>query len=232
LSTRLDEEFTVPLPPGQAWRVLLDGERVAACLPGATLDSRDADICTGRLKVRAGPVTVTYRGQAELARRDDAAHTAVIEARASEARGGGTADATVTASLHEHNGGTRVHLTGEFTVTGRLADHDRDLAEVGSRLVARFAENLAQTIEVHQEPEADRPVETSVPEPTESPEGTGAPGDEAEEHRRNGWEEPGPQDEALDLLVESGRPFIVRAALAGGALLVALIILRRLLRRR
>ncbi|MEU5883698.1 SRPBCC family protein [Spirillospora sp. NPDC047279] len=144
----LDHEFTVPVPVDQAWSVLLDVERVALCMPGATLDSIDGDEYSGRMKVKVGAMTITYRGTARIASADDSTHTVSIEASAKEARGSGTAAATVQARLHDEGDTTRVTVHTKLNVTGRPAQFGRNiLSEVGSKLISRFAKALAQEIE-------------------------------------------------------------------------------------
>ncbi|WP_067830884.1 SRPBCC family protein [Actinomadura kijaniata] len=144
----LDHEFTVPVPVDQAWSVLLDVERVALCVPGATLDSADGEEYAGRLKVKVGAMTVTYRGTARIAVADRDARTVTIEAAAKEARGPGTAAATVQARLHDEGDHTRVTVHTKLNVTGRPAQFGRNiLAEVGAKLIARFAKNLAAELE-------------------------------------------------------------------------------------
>ncbi|GAA2634262.1 SRPBCC domain-containing protein [Actinomadura fulvescens] len=153
----LDHEFTVPVPVDEAWSVLLDVERVALCMPGATLDSADGDEYAGRLKVKVGAMTVTYRGTARIASADESARTVTIEAAAKEARGSGTASATVQARLYpvtepgegpDERGTTRVTVHTKLNVTGRPAQFGRNiLAEVGAKLVARFAKALAKELE-------------------------------------------------------------------------------------
>ncbi|MFC6884343.1 SRPBCC family protein [Actinomadura yumaensis] len=145
----LDHEFTVPVPVDRAWSVLLDVERVALCMPGATLDSVDGEEYAGRLKVKVGAMTVTYRGTARIVAADESARTVTIEAAAKEARGPGTASATVQARLHDGDGGTtRVTVHTKLNVTGRPAQFGRNiLSEVGAKLITRFAKALAQEIE-------------------------------------------------------------------------------------
>jgi carbon monoxide dehydrogenase subunit G len=150
----LDHEFTVPVPVDQAWPVLLDVERIAPCMPGATLDSVDGDHFTGRLKVKLGAMTITYRGSARIASRDETAHTVSIEGTGKEARGSGTASATVQAHLHDEGERTRVTVHTKLNVTGRPAQFGRNiLAEVGGKLVGRFADNLAE--EITREPASE-----------------------------------------------------------------------------
>ncbi|WP_248965906.1 SRPBCC family protein [Sphaerisporangium perillae] len=144
MTMRFEHEFTVPVPIEQAWSVLLDVERVAPCLPGATLDTVDGDTFTGRMKVKVGPITVTYRGEASFQSVDKDAHTLSIKASGKEARGTGTAGAVVDAALAGEGGQTRVKVETSFNVTGRPAQFGRGvMAEVGAKLIDRFAANLA-----------------------------------------------------------------------------------------
>ena len=75
---KLENSFTVPVTADVAWRVLLDVEQVAPCMPGATLTGRDGDNFTGTVKVKVGPVSLTYGGSATFASLDEASRTAVI----------------------------------------------------------------------------------------------------------------------------------------------------------
>ena len=73
MAMELDNSFTVPVPPEQAWDVLLDVKRIAPCMPGATVDEVEGDVINGHIKVKVGPVSLTYRGTATFTERD-AAH--------------------------------------------------------------------------------------------------------------------------------------------------------------
>jgi carbon monoxide dehydrogenase subunit G len=152
----LDHEFTVPVPVDRAWSVLLDVERVASCMPGATLDSVDGDEYAGRMKVKVGAMTITYRGTARIVAADESSRTVTMEAAAKEARGSGTASATVQAKLHQQDDGTTlVSVRTKLNVTGRPAQFGRNiLSEVGSKIIARFAKALAAELEAPAEPEA------------------------------------------------------------------------------
>ncbi|GAA4074272.1 SRPBCC family protein [Actinomadura miaoliensis] len=144
----LDHEFAVPVPVDRAWSVLLDVERVAQCVPGATLDSAEDGEYAGRLRVKVGAMTVTYRGTARIVAADESARSVTIEASGKEARGPGTASATVQARLHDEGGTTRVTVHTKLNVTGRPAQFGRNiLSEVGAKLIGRFAEALAEELE-------------------------------------------------------------------------------------
>ncbi|MFC4535095.1 SRPBCC domain-containing protein [Sphaerisporangium dianthi] len=144
MTMRFEHEFTVPVPLEQAWSVLLDVERVAPCLPGAALDTAEGDVFTGRMKVKVGPITVTYRGEARFEAVDKDSHALTLKATGKEARGTGTASATVSAALSGEGARTRVKVETSFNVTGRPAQFGRGvMAEVGAKLLDRFAANLA-----------------------------------------------------------------------------------------
>jgi carbon monoxide dehydrogenase subunit G len=181
----LENEFTVPVPVDEAWRVLLDVERVAPCMPGATLTSVDGDDFTGTVKVKVGPITVTYKGEARFVSKDDATHTAVIEGKGKESRGSGTAGATVTATLVGAGATTKARVTTDLNVTGRPAQFGRGvMAEVAAKLIDQFARCLEDeinsappvaaasvepTLEPTVEPTATAPTAATAPTPTPSP---------------------------------------------------------------
>ena len=145
----MDHSFTVPVPPARAWDVLLDVEKIAPCMPGATVEEFDGEVVTGRIKVKVGPVSLTYRGTAKFTERDPDAQVVVVEASGKETRGAGTASATVRASLEPESSGeaTKVTMHTTMNVTGRPAQFGRGvIVEVGGKLVEKFAENLAQLI--------------------------------------------------------------------------------------
>ena len=147
MSMELDHSFTVPVPPDRAWEVLLDVERIAPCMPGATVEEFDGEVVTGRIRVKVGPVSLTYRGTAKFTERDPDTRVVVVDASGKETRGAGTASAAVRASLVPSGEGTEVSIHTTMNVTGRPAQFGRGvIAEVGGKLVEQFAANLAQMI--------------------------------------------------------------------------------------
>lgn len=140
----LEHSFTIPVPAEQAWQILLDVERVAPCMPGATVDRVDGDVISGKVKVKVGPVSLTYAGSARFTEKNEKTRTVVLDASGKETRGSGTAAATVTSSLQDESGQTRVVVRTSMTVTGRPAQFGRGvIAEVGGRIIEKFATNLA-----------------------------------------------------------------------------------------
>lgn len=159
----LVNEFRVPVSIDQAWEVLTDVERIAPCIPGAQLLSVEGDDFTGAVKVKVGPITVSYKGKASFADKDALAHRAMIRANGKETRGQGNAAAVVTAELKDEGDSTSCVLTTDLTISGKAAQFGRGvLADVATKLIGQFAERL----------EADVLAGTTAPPDTET---SGAP---------------------------------------------------------
>ena len=155
----LEHSFTVPVPFDRAWDVLLDVERVAPAMPGATLDKVEGDEIHGRIKVKVGPINMTYAGTAKFVEVDRAKGVVRLEASGKETRGAGTASATVTSTLEDHGDETHVVVLTTLSVTGKPAQFGRGVMnEVGGRLLTIFAQNLAATLA-----EPDAPAEPAAP---------------------------------------------------------------------
>lgn len=171
----LEHSFTVPVPEDRAWDVLLDVERVAPCMPGATLQSVEGDEINGSIKVKVGPITMTYQGTAHFTERDPAAHVITLEAAGKETRGAGTASAKVRSMLEGKGDATHVVVHTTLNVTGRPAQFGRGvMTEVGGKLIGIFADNLAAMLAA-SEPTAGTP--TGGPPAAAEPDA--APGDGA-----------------------------------------------------
>jgi carbon monoxide dehydrogenase subunit G len=164
MAIELDNSFTVPVPPEQAWQVLLDVERIAPCMPGASVTSVEGDEITGVVKVKLGPLSLSYKGTARFTEKDPASHTIAIEASGKETRGAGTASATVHAGLKPADaaGQTLVSIHTSLNVTGRPAQFGRSLLpEVSGKLIDQFAANLAALIDSSSAPAETAPAEAA-----------------------------------------------------------------------
>jgi uncharacterized protein len=160
---RFENSFDVGAPIEEVWDTLLDVERVAPTVPGAqVLEQTGDDAYKVAIKVKVGPMSMTYRGEVEIVERDAAAHRAVMKARAKESRGQGTANADVTMVLSGANGRTAATVTTDVELSGKVATMGQGvLQDVSGRLVATFAENLAAMLEGAEEP---APSDERVPE--------------------------------------------------------------------
>ncbi|WP_199435345.1 SRPBCC family protein [Qaidamihabitans albus] len=228
---RLDHEFTVPAPIDEVWKAVLDPERVAPCMPGATLSSVEGDTFKGTVKVKLGPVSLLYKGSGEFLEKDEAARKLVMKASGKDARGAGTAAATVTVTLTADGDSTKGAVATDLNVTGRPAQFGRGMiSEVGGKILYSFAENLAGEL-------GAKGVETT-PGAGEKPAAeTGAaaaaPAAEPEKPRLESVK-PEREAEAIDLFDYAGASVAKRLApaVAGLAAVFALIAIVRALRRR
>jgi uncharacterized protein len=144
---QLSNSFSVPVPVDTAWATLLDVERIAPCMPGASVDRVDGDDIQGSVTVKLGPIMMRYQGTMTFTERDEAGHRAVLTAKAKEARGGGFVNATIAATLASAGDGTEVSVVTDLDVTGKAAQFGRNvLADVSRHLVGQFADNLAKEI--------------------------------------------------------------------------------------
>src|SRR4051794_11925046 len=143
-----DNSFEVPAPIDRVWATMLDVERVAPCVPGARVTDRVSDTAYKvSIKVKVGPVSMTYAGTVEIIDTDDATHHATMKARARETRGQGTADATVTLALSQNGGSTQGTMHTDVAISGRAASMGRGvIADVSGRLIDTFAKNLAEML--------------------------------------------------------------------------------------
>jgi len=141
---KLTNEMVVPASVEQAWAVMLDIERVAPCLPGASIDGSDGDEYRGTIKLKLGPITSSFSGTIKIEEADEAAHRAVLTARARDNRGQGTAAATITSTMAPADEGTRVSVETDLRVTGPAASFGRGvMQDVSARMMSQFADCLA-----------------------------------------------------------------------------------------
>ena len=221
---KLEHEFTVPTSIDEAWKVLLDVERVAPCMPGATLLTVDGDEFTGTVKVKVGPIQVTYKGQAKFAELDESAHRAVIEASGKEARGSGTAAATVVAQMRPDGDTTTVSVETELNVTGRPAQFGRGvMEEVAGKLIGQFANCLAEEL-ASPAAAATPPVAAPVNVPPQAAETPTAAPPKTETTGPRTVAPPARETQPIDLLDVAGESVAKRLVPVAALLAVLLLI--------
>jgi uncharacterized protein len=145
---KLENSFTIDAPVEKAWEALNSPEKVAPCFPGATLTSYEGDSFAGTVKVKLGPIAMTYKGKGTYVSRDDAAHRVVIEANGRDSRGNGTASATVTASLlADGPDKTGVSMETDMTITGKPAQFGRGvISDVADKIIGQFSACVARKL--------------------------------------------------------------------------------------
>jgi uncharacterized protein len=141
---KLTNEITVPAPIDEAWELMLDVERVAPCLPGASVEASEGDEYKGSMKVKIGPIVSNFDGTLKIDEADEEAHRAVMSAKARDSRGKGSANATITSTLERADEGTRVMVETDLRVTGPAASFGRGvMQDVSAMLMTQFADCLA-----------------------------------------------------------------------------------------
>jgi uncharacterized protein len=182
---QIQNSFAVPVEPATAWRLLLDVPRMARCMPGASLtEAREDRSYAGNVVVKLGPVRLAFAGEARITELDEAGRRAKVEAKGSDTKGRGSAQAKLDFALVPDAGGTRVDVTTDLQLTGSVAQYGRGaglIKEVANQLVGEFAGNLARDIAASEPPapapgapaaeaSATRPVETApAPVPAAAP---------------------------------------------------------------
>ncbi len=244
----IEDSFRVDLPVDATWRVLLDIERIAPCLPGAQLQEIEGEEYRGVVKVKVGPITAQYKGAAHFESRDDATHTAVIVGSGRDTRGQGNASATITMTLTPDGTGTSVNVATDLSITGKVAQFGRGvMADVSAKLLAQFVENLERDVlsgpvvdlVAADEPEAAPPADTrgDAPAAGQDPALTGPPTSNGTgSHATTGEVTTvrtinSPEATPVDLLEMGGSPVLKRLLPILGAGLVAVLVIW-LLRRR
>lgn len=146
-----DNSFEVPLPPAEAWKVLLDIERVAPCMPGAELtEIIDAETFKGKVSVRLGPVALTFAGRAKFEEIDEAGFAAKVNAQGTDAKGRGGANAKVDFKIEPADVGSKVLIHTDLQLSGSVAQYGRGVGmiqDLSSQLIGQFAESLRAQIE-------------------------------------------------------------------------------------
>ncbi len=247
----LQHEFTVPVPVERAWEILNDVEGIAPCMPGAAVDevrpAKDGGQVEvdGRVKVKLGPISVTYSGTATFLEVDEAARRLVVKAAGKETRGSGTANATITAVLVDKGDSTTVAVTTDLAITGKPAQFARGvMVDVSNKLLGQFVDCLSAKITAppaipgYSVP----PGETDDADPT-GVSAAGAVGTAPATAPQSGYSAGGqaggglatprtipPQrtePEAIDLLGTAGSPVLKRLAPVVGVVAMLLFLLKR-----
>jgi carbon monoxide dehydrogenase subunit G len=147
---KIEQTVEVDAPLERVWALVNDVPRIAPCMPGAAL-TRVVDDHTyeGTVRVKLGPINMSYKGTAVLEAVDEAGHSARIAANGKDVRGGGTARAGVDTRLEAvSESRTRMAVNADVQLTGKVASFGRGaIQDVSARLFVQFADCLRQTLE-------------------------------------------------------------------------------------
>ena len=183
-----DNAFEVPLPPDQAWPVLMDIQRIAPCMPGAQLtEVVDERTYKGNIAVRLGPVALTFAGLVKFEEIDDANRSARVKAQGTDAKGRGGANAAASFRLEPAGAGSKVLVHTDLTLSGAVAQYGRGVGMIqatAAQLMKQFADNLkkqlvaappTQTAAAAAPASATPPSTASTPQPASAPPRAAAP---------------------------------------------------------
>lgn len=166
---QLTNSFSVNAPPDRTWSFILDVNKLAGCLPGVELaESHTPDEFKGKVKVKVGPISVSYNGVARLRDQDDANHTVTVEAEGREPGGSGMAQVKTYMTILATANGSTVNMVTDLAVHGRVAQFGRGIMQDVSRaLVKQMADCIraklqaeeagASTAEAGQQPATPQP---------------------------------------------------------------------------
>jgi carbon monoxide dehydrogenase subunit G len=167
---RFEHEFYLSLPIDKAWAVVTDIERIAPCMPGAQLEEANGDSYKGSVKVRVGPITTQYRGTAMIVEKDAAARRMVLDGKGADSFGQGNAAAAVVGLLHDEGERTRVTLTTDLQISGKVAQLGQGvMKDVSAKLLKQFVTNLEKKLAT------EGPALAATPEPSPQPAASPAP---------------------------------------------------------
>lgn len=223
----LNHSFTVQLGIDDAWKVLTDLERIAPCLPGAQLQEVEGDTYRGVVKVKVGPISAQFKGQASFQERDDERRRAVLKGEGRDTGGKGNASALITAQLEEVSEGvTTCTVHTDLTITGKVAQFGRGaLADVSDKLLAQFSDNLGALLAEQPAVAAEAAAEPTAAEPSAAEPSAAEPAAEASEPQVRKID--APANEPIDLLGTAGAPMLKRLLPVVGGVLLLLLLLRR-----
>jgi len=149
MAIRIEKEFTLDAAPDAVWALLTDPRQVARCLPGASIvEQLDERTYAGRMTVKVGPVSTSYKGKITFERLDAATRTAELRGAGQDVQGRGGADMKMTSQLvPKDGGGTSVSVVSEVNVTGILAQFGRGMIQdVSDQMFETFTANMRQAL--------------------------------------------------------------------------------------
>jgi carbon monoxide dehydrogenase subunit G len=211
----LNHSFTVNVPVSEAWNVLTNVERIAPCLPGAQLQEVEGDTYRGVVKVKVGPITAQFKGQASFVERDDTNYKVVLKGEGRDTGGKGNASALITAQLTSVDASsTKVDVNTDLAITGKVAQFGRGaLADVSDKLLAQFTDNLNTLL-------AEEPAVTEAP--VNAPEASTTTSASTEPVVRK---IDGPEAAPINLLETAGSTVLKRALPVAAGIVVLVLLL-------
>ena len=223
---RIQNEIEIAAPPDELFDILSDPERVAPCMPGASLESREGDDAyEGTVKLKVGPITAAYQGTLHFVELDRENRRAVMRASGQETNGQGNAEATITATVSGSDSQSVLGMETDMEVRGKAAQFGRGvLGNVSQKILQQFARNLESQVLAAGEQKEGVGEEAEQPQPSEETAQAERPR-ESREAAPSGPAAavPGGED-SLDVFSVIGMPMLRQAAPAVAGLALGLLI--------
>ncbi|HEU4870052.1 MAG TPA: SRPBCC family protein [Pyrinomonadaceae bacterium] len=156
MAFKIAERFEVQAPVERVWQYLIDPASVVQCLPGAELlESHDDRTFTGQIKVKVGPLSMSYKGKGSFTEVNDETHTTRMVGDAREVGGSGSTKVTMVITVTALDGGSQVSVDADISLVGRIVQFGRGMIEEVSRQMFRqFSTCVKSRLEVADEPPA------------------------------------------------------------------------------
>ncbi|MDV3130167.1 SRPBCC family protein [Mycobacterium sp. 21AC1] len=161
---KLHNTVAIPAAPGEVFALIQDVERIAVCVPGATLAGRDGDAYSGSIKVRVGPISAAYDGRLRFVTTDEDRWRIVLDAKGVDSHGGGDAQAHVELAVIEVDGGSELRVDTDLVLSGKIVAFGKGaIVAVSNKLMEQFANNVAALLQSGPLPQASAAVAAGAP---------------------------------------------------------------------
>ena len=149
---KLTHAFTVPLGQAETAKAFRDMELFAGCMPGASLDAVTPEGATGRVKVKVGPIAVTFRGELREVGDRDSQDLIHLVGEARELKGLGDSRVEIILEFTPQGSGTAIKTTTDLALSGRLAQFGGGvITELADQIFGQFVANLHQRLGLQSE---------------------------------------------------------------------------------
>ena len=167
MAFKIEERFEVQAPIERVWKYLIDPKRVVECLPGAELlEQQDEHTFLGAIKVKVGPLSMSYKGQAKFTEINEQTHQVRMVGDAREVGGSGSTKVSMLSTVAPlANGGSEVLVNADIDLVGKIVQFGRGMIEEVSRQMFRqFSTCVKQHLEVAEEPQQQPADKSAEPE--------------------------------------------------------------------
>ena len=168
MAFKIEERFEVQAPVERVWKYLIDPKRVVECLPGAELlEQSDEHTFLGAIKVKVGPLSMSYKGQGKFTEINEQTHQVRMVGDAREVTGSGSTKVSMLSTVSPlANGGCEVLVNADIDLVGKIVQFGRGMIqEVSRQMFRQFSTCVKKHLEVAETPEPPQPAADNPAEP-------------------------------------------------------------------